>query len=111
MKFSELADVSKYSIRNYFEWELKFYKKTKWWHEQERDQRGSSHLLRDFQDFIIFRRKVLDDCDIGNSLSEWIGYPITGSHEVLICKINSPKLSFLDIYAKIMRDFMPSENV
>lgn len=111
MKLSELADVSKDSIRDYFEWELKFFKKAKWWHEQERDQRGSSYLLRHFQDFIIFRRKVIDDCDIGNSLSELIGYPITGNREVLMSKINSPQLSFLHIYEKIVRDFMPSENV
>lgn len=52
-----------------------------------------------FKSFIKFRRNILNDMDIEQALSEWIGADFNERYK-LMEKINVPQLFFYDAYNK-----------
>lgn len=103
MRLSELTEGGKFLILNRINRELKDWKRTKWWQHKQPEGEAASNMFRWFQEFIKFRRKILDNCHIGDSLSQWIGHSITDDRYNLMRKINVPQLSFLDDYQKAIR--------
>ncbi len=100
MKLSELN--SKSELDRFFQRELKEYKRLLYWHNAVR--RGdSSAMSKYFRDFILFRRKVLDDLDIEQAFIEWVGVseytpgPYYNQNEMRK-KMNVPQLSFFECY-------------
>ena len=103
MRLSELTGEGRFLILSRINRELKDWKRTKWWQHKQPKGEAASNMFRWFQEFSKFRRKVLDNHNIGDSLSQWIGHSITDNRYNLMCKINVPQLSFLDDYQKAIR--------
>ncbi len=102
MRLSELTEGSQFIILNEIKRELRDWKRTTWWHKQYRSE-GESNMFRWFQGFIKFRRNVLDNCDIDDSLFQWVGCSISSEHSVLIGKMNVPQHRFYEIYLEAVR--------
>lgn len=88
MKLSELR--KQYLIHDQFKRELREWKRMSWWHNSE-------NMMNHFKSFIKFRRNVLNDMDIEQALSEWIGADFNDRHAVKN-KMNVPQLWFYDAY-------------
>lgn len=99
MRLSELTEGSQFIILNEINRELRDLKRGTYWHEQYRSE-GASNMFRWFQGFIKFRRSVLDNCDIDDSLSQWVGCSISTEPSALFGKMNVPQHRFYEIYSK-----------
>ncbi len=100
MKLSELTD--KYYLSLFFKRELKEFKEEFRWFIN-RDGEIPSRWLKWFKDFILFRRKVLDDLEIEQAFVEWVGIGTyatdsLSSQSPMRNKMNVPQLVFFDHY-------------
>jgi hypothetical protein len=101
MRLSELTD--KYYISFFFQRELKEFQLNFRWFKMNRDGEIPSYWNQWFKDFILFRRKVLNDLEIEQAFVEWVGVGTyatdsLSSQSPMRRGMNVPQLMFFDYY-------------